>query len=406
VNDRPVISVAFDPFDETLISAPYPTYHRLRSEDPVHWNPTLRCWVLTRMEDVAAVLHDSNFVATNPAQSLTELAARANRDYGPLINVLKAILFFKEGPRHRQSRQTLAKVINRVPLRDLRPAVESIASTLCAKFNGLAEYDAIAVFAAPFPQYVIAYLLGLPASDVPVLDDLLARLTLVFDQASLTLYDELNAKAATVLHLFKSRISEAIAAGEQNGFSIFYAGAPGSHEQKLAEAATSAVFLYRVGAEATIGLIGMLFRLMTERPALIEKLRECSELIPATVSEVIRLESNIQRVTRISRATCVIGGKVIRVGERVMLLLGAANRDPRSFREPDDLNSCRRSIADVAFGADRHFCLGAGLAHLEGRVALEQMLHLPPIEQAGAEIWYPGFSVRRLQRLPVRIKTS
>ena len=129
MNDRPVISVAFDPFDETLISAPYPTYHRLRSEDPVHWNPTLRCWVLTRMEDVAAVLHDSNFVATNPAQSLTELAARANRDYGPLINVLKAILFFKEGPRHRQSRQTLAKVINRVPLRELRPAVESIASS-------------------------------------------------------------------------------------------------------------------------------------------------------------------------------------------------------------------------------------------------------------------------------------
>jgi len=320
--------------------------------------------------------------------------------------VLKAISFFTEGPGHRQSRQTLARVMNRVPLRELRPAVESIASSLCAKFSGLAEYDAIAVFAAPFPQYVIAYLLGLPTLDVPILDGLLARLTLIFDQAALTLYDELNAKAATVLHLFKSRISEAIAAGERNGLSILYSCAPGSDEQKLAEAAASAVFLYRVGAETTIGLIGMLFRLMTERPALIEKLRECPELIPATVSEVIRLESNIQRLTRVCRETCVIGGKVIRFGERVMLLLGAANRDPTSFREPDDLSPCRRSIADVAFGAGRHFCLGAGLAHLEGRVALEQMLHLPPIEQAGPEIWYPGFSVRRLQRLCVRIKTS
>jgi len=406
VNDRPVISVAFDPFDKTLISVPYPTYQRLRSEDPVHWDPTLRCWVLTRMEDVAAVLRDSNFVVTNLVEPLTELAARANRDYGPLINLLKATPILQDGPRHCQSRQTVAEVINRVPLRELRPAVENIASSLCAKFNGLAEYDAIAVFAAPFPQYVTAHLLGLPALHVPILDGLLARLTLIFDQATLTLCDELNAKVATVLQLFNSRISEAIAAGEQNGFSIFYASAPGSHEQKLAEAAAAAAFLYRVAGETSIGLIGMLFRLMIERPALIEKLRERPELIPATVSEVIRLESNIQRVVRMSRETCVIGGKVIRAGERVMLLLGAANRDPTSFREPDDLNPCRRRIADVAFSAGRHFCLGAGLAHLEGCVALEQMLHLPPIERAGPEIWYPGFTVRRLQRLPVRIKTS
>ena len=406
MTDTAARSVLFDPFDETLISAPNQFYHRLRSEDSVHWNPTLQCWILTRMEDVVAVLHDKNFVVTNPAQSLTELAARANRDYGPLINVLNAMPLLQEGPRHRQSRQTFAKVINRIPLRELRPVIESIASSLCAKFNGLAEYDAIAVFATPFPQYVIAHMLGLPALDVPVLDGLLARLTLIFDQATLALYDELNAKVATVLHLFKSRISEAIAAREQNGFSIFYAGAAGSHEQKLAEAAASAVFLYRVAAETTIGLMGMLFRVMTERPALIEKLRECPELIPTTVSEVIRLESNIQRSVRISRDTCVIGGKVIRVGERVMLLLGAANRDPTSFQEPDDLKPCGRSIADVAFSAGRHFCLGAGLAHLEGCVALEQMLHLPPIEQAGPEIWYPGFTVRRLQRLPVRIRTS
>jgi pimeloyl-[acyl-carrier protein] synthase len=407
VNDRPVISVAFDPFDETLISAPYPTYHRLRSEDPVHWNPTLRCWVLTRMEDVAAVLHDGNFVVSSPAPWLAELAARANRNYDALINLLdRGSPLLQEGSRQRQNRQTIARVLNRVALSELRPAIKTIASSLCAQFRDPEAYDAIAVFAAPFPQYVMAHLLGLPSSDVPVLDDLLARLSLIFDLATLELYDELNAKLITVLDLLKSRISAVIAAGQENGLSIFYGTAPGSHEQKLAEAATAAAFLYRIATEATIGLIGMLFRLTIEKPALIEELRARPELIPATVSEVIRLESNIQRSMRVCCATCEIGGKVIKAGEPLLLLLGAANRDPASFGDPDSLNPHRGGIVDVAFGAGRHFCSGASLAHLEGCVALEQILDLPSIQRAGPEEWYVGRTVRRLRCLPVQVKKT
>ena len=86
-----------------------------------------------------------------------------------------------------------------------------------------------------------------------------------------------------------------------------------------------------------------------------------------------------------------------------MLLLGAANRDPAAFPEPDDLRVDRRALPDVAFGEGHHFCLGASLARLEGRIALEQFLRLPPIEQAGHEKWYPGRAIRRLISLPVRV---
>jgi cytochrome P450 len=403
---RPVTSVAFDPFDETLISAPYPTYHRLRSEDPVHWNPTLRCWVLTRMEDVAAVLRDSNFVVNSPAPWLAELAGRANRNYDALINLLDVPPLLQEGSRQRQNRQIIARILNRVALSELRPAIKTIASSLCAQFRDCEAYDAIAVFAAPFPQYVMAHLLGLPSSDVPVLDGLLARLSLILDPATLELYDELNAKLVIVLDLLKSRISEVIATGQENGLSIFYGSASGSHEQKLAEAAAVAAFLYRIATEATIGLIGMLFCLTIEKPALIEELRARPELIPATVSEVIRLESNIQRSIRICRATCEIGGKLIKAGEPLLLLLGAANRDPASFGDPDGLDPHRGGIVDVSFGAGRHFCSGASLAHLEGCVALEQILDLPPIQRAGPEEWYSGRTVRRLRCLPVQVKKT
>lgn len=404
--DTATPSFHFNLFDEALISAPYPTYHRLRSDDPVHWNPTMRCWVITRMRDVAAILHDSNFASGSPAQRLGELGSRANRNYDPLIRLLDASLLLQEGPRHRRNRQTIAKIMNRVPVRKLRPAVEAIASSLCAKIQDRKAYDAVVALAAPFPQYVMAYLLGLPAADVPVLDDLLDSLGLIFDLATLEVYDKVNTKLAVALELFRSRISEAIEARHDSGLALLYGGARGSHEQKLAEAAAVAVFLYRAGVDPITGLVGMLFRLMIERPSLLERIRIQPELLSATVSEVIRLESNIQRTIRVCREACVIGGKVIRAGERVMLLLGAANRDPAACAEPDELDPQRSRIADVAFGAGRHSCLGVNLAQLEGCVALERMLHLPPIELAGQEEWYLSRSVRRLTRLPVRVKDS
>jgi cytochrome P450 len=358
------------------------------------------------MKDVMAVLHDSNFVVSSPARSFAELAARANRNYDALINLVDATPVFQDGSRQRQTRQIVARILNRVALSELRPAIKAIASSLCAQFRDREAYDAIAVFAVPFPEYVMAHILGLPSSDVPVLDDLLASLTLIFDTVTLELCDELNAKLVTVLDLLKSRISEVIAGGQENGLSILYSSAPGSHEQKLAEAAVATAYLYRMATEGTIGLIGMLFRLMIERPALIEELCARPELIPATVSEVIRLESNIQRLMRICRATCEIGGKVIKAGEPLLLLLGAANRDPASFADPDGLNPHRGGIVDVAFGAGRHFCSGASLARFEGCVALEQILDLPPIQRAGPEEWYPGRSVRRLRCLPVQVKKT
>jgi transposase len=143
-------------------------------------------------------------------------------------------------------------------------------------------------------------------------------------------------------------------------------------------------------------------RTLIRQPRLRQMAREKPSLVPTIVSEVLRLESNVQRPVRIGRVARVIGGKTIQPGERVMLLLGAANRDPAAFPEPDDLRVDRRALPDVAFGEGHHFCLGASLARLEGRIALEQFLRLPPIEQAGHEKWYPGRAIRRLIRLPVR----
>jgi Cytochrome P450 len=166
----------------------------------------------------------------------------------------------------------------------------------------------------------------------------------------------------------------------------------------------SALFTYRVGAETTTGMIGLIVRTLIQQPWLQQKIRESPSLGPAIVSEVLRLESNVQRLLRVTREARIIGGRTIQPGERLLLLLGAANRDPDAFVEPDILCLNRREAPDLVFGAGNHFCLGASLARLEGEVALTQILRLPPIVQAGDEEWYSGRTIRRLIRLPVRVQ--
>jgi cytochrome P450 len=394
----------FDPFDKELIAAPHPRYRLLRAEDPVHWSPPIRAWVLSRMEDVQAVLNDSNFTALECSRSLSELARRANRNFDASIRVLDAMLFFEDGARHQHDRRSIAKVLNRLPLSQLEPRIEEIALFLSSELSGLASYDAIEKFAEPMPQLVMAHILGLPPSDVPVLNELLAQMTLLFDPAvTLEACEKINEKVAAALALFESRIAESLKGSSENGLSILHDGASGSESAKLANAAATALFTFRVGAETTIGLLGLLIRTLAQQPSLRQSLREDPSLAPTLVSEVLRLESNVQRSVRVCRETRVIGGKTIRPGDRLMVLLGAANRDPAIFDEPDKLDVIPRSQPDVAFGGGPHFCLGASLARLEGRIVLEHFARLPAIETTGQEEWYPGRTIRRLTRLPVRV---
>jgi cytochrome P450 len=394
----------FDPFDKELVAAPHPRYHRLRSEDPVHWSPPIRCWVLSRMEDIQAVLEDGNFTALDCSGNLSELARRANRNFDASIRLLDAMLFFEDGARHQHDRRSIAKVLNRLPLSRLEPRIEEITSFLSSKLSRLESYDAIEQFAEPMPQLVMAHILGLPPSDVPVLNELLAQMTLLFDPAvTLEVCENINEKVAAALALLESRIAESLGDSSENGLSILYEGASGPESAKLANAAATASFTYRVGAETTIGLIGLLIRRLAHQPRLRQNLRKDPSLTPTVVSEVLRLESNVQRSVRVCRETRVIGGKTIRPGDRLMLLLGAANRDPAIFDKPDNLDVIPRSQPDVSFGGGPHFCLGASLARLEGRIVLEHFLRLPAIEPGGQEEWYPGRTIRRLTRLPVRV---
>jgi cytochrome P450 len=270
-------------------------------------------------------------------------------------------------------------------------------------FVRLSEYDAIEQFADPLPQLVMAHILDLPLSDVPILSELLGQLTLIYDTVPLHVYDNISRRIIVALDLLKERIAEANRGSVETALSIIYDATSGSEVERIGDAAALTLFTLRAGAETTIGLIGLMIRTLIQNAELYHMVRKDPTLAPTIVSEVLRLESNVQRSVRIGRTSRVIGGKSIEAGQPLMLLLGAANRDPAAFAEPDGLSLAGRNAPDVAFGGGHHFCLGASLARVEGRIALQEFVQLPPLEQSGEETWYPGRVIRRLTQLPVRV---
>jgi cytochrome P450 len=344
------------------------------------------------------------FSAVRTADIVKEVARRAGRDYRSLTRFLDAALFFKTGTEHLRDRRTLAAVMNRISLTDLEPTVREMARALAAPLASGGDIDAVAALADPLPQKVMALILDIPGEDVPVLGKILAELTLVFDPCSLSVYDRVSACAVEALDLLANRIEKAASHSPSSPLAMILREAAGDgHREKLENAAATALFMYRVGAETTIGLLGALIRAIIDRPEVRSGLQE-KICVDRFVGELLRTESNVQRVARVARHDCTVADVQIKAGQRLLLLVGAANRDPAIFCAPDEIETTQKRSAHLAFGAGDHYCLGAALAQMEARVVLETLLDMRPLERAGDELWYPGRTVRRLISLPVRLR--
>ena len=222
-NDQGKLS--FNPFAEILIASPYDQYQLLQSEDPVHWSAPLQAWVLTRFDDVAAVLNDQTFQTVRTSALVEEIGRRANRDYSALVTFLDAVVFLKNGEAHQRDRRTMAKVMSRVPFGQIETIARAIAASLVAPLAAAASFDAIRAFAEPFPQLVMAAILGIPQTDIPFLSKLLDDLTLIFDPIGLATCDQVNAKASKALDLLISRINDRDGAGAE-GLDIIFEKRP------------------------------------------------------------------------------------------------------------------------------------------------------------------------------------
>jgi cytochrome P450 len=397
-------ALPFDPYARGFNTDPYPHYTRLRTADPVYWDPLLRAWMLTGMAEVTEVLNDQTFHVFDIGKPIGEMARLAGKDFHHLVKAVDAMTFLRNGDDHRAARRALGLALARVPFRELEPMIEQIAQELTTDVSRRRAFDAAKDFADVLPMRVMTHILGLPESDGDLLKQVGEDIVRTFDIVSLGVYQELDRKAEGALKHLCKRVADALAAGHESGITVLYEeGTSGADDRVMATAALI-LFANAVGTVTTSSLIGFAIDMLLERPDLYERTRGDVSLAADVAAEAGRLQSPVQRGLRIATEDRVIGGKSIKRGQRLILFVGSANRDPEAFSEPDSARAPRNEGRDLVFGAGRHVCLGMNLAKTESRVALTHFLGLPILERDGSPIFRPSVSIRRLASVPVRFK--
>jgi len=386
----------FDPLSAEFNADPYPHYHRLRSEDPVHFVDVPGMWLLSRYTDVVTALLDRRLSAERFQLSLPEMQASA------LISSLSRMMLLRDPPHHTRLRSLASKAFTPRTVEQLRPRIHRIVDELIDAIAAIGGMDLIRDIAEPLPVVVIAELMGLPAGDRAQLKRWSDALVTVAD-GSLALAGFAAAEQSAAE--FKEYLARIFAQRriEPQDDLISALLAAREHDDRLDddELFASCVLLLIAGHETTTNLIGNGIVTLLRHPEELARLRDDPSLIRSAVEELLRFESPVQLTSRVAAVDHDIDGRTIRKGQEVCLLLAAANRDPAQFVDPDRLDLGRADNEHLAFGHGLHFCLGAALARLEGQIAIQAVLRrLPGLRLASDTLaWREGLMLRGLKEL-------
>jgi cytochrome P450 len=391
--------------DPEVLANPYPLYQRLREQDPVHWDPFLHAWIVTRYPDVITVLHRFSADRIRTPEQLSSMGCDG---LNPIARMMLKQLLFMDAPSHTRLRGLAATAFSPRRVEELRVHIHEIAETLLDGIlaNGLGGFDVIRDFAEPFPATVTAEMLGVPTSDWEQLKnwsadfaEMLGNLQHNADRAP-----ELLSSLEEMTLYFRAAIREK--EKRPTGgliYSLMTAEVDGGRLTEE-EVIANSVLTMIGGQETTTNLIGNGLLMLLNNPDQMARLMADLTLIPSAVEELLRYESPVQHTARIAPEDTMLGGKQIRKGQSVIAIMAAGNRDPERFPDPDVLDVGRQDNRHLAFGWAAHFCFGAPLARMEGQIAFSTLLRkLPRMKLAGGPLkWRENLGLRGLTALPVR----
>jgi cytochrome P450 len=393
--------------DPEVLADPYPLYARLRSEDPVHWDPFLHAWIVTRYADVLTVLHDYSADRTPTPDQLAEMGLS---ELSPIAAVMVKQMLFLDAPAHTRLRGLASTAFTPRRVEVLREHIQDIADGLLDRVAGRGRMDVIADFASPLPAIVTAEMLGVPADDHERLKNWSADFAEMLgnfqhnpDRVARVLksVEEMTAYFRDAIAELRGRPREGLI------HSLMTARVDGdrlSDEEVIANCIVTMVG----GQETTTNLIGNGLLALLRHPDELARLREDPSLTPSAVEELLRYESPSQHTARMAPSDRELGGREIRKRQAVIAVMGAANRDPERFPDPDRLDLSRPSNRHVAFGWAAHFCFGAPLARLEGQIAFDTLLRrLPGLRRdPGPLVWRENLGLRGLTALAVSFEPA
>jgi pimeloyl-[acyl-carrier protein] synthase len=389
--------------DPDVLANPYPLYRQLRSEDPVHWDPFLHAWIVTRYSDVVHVLHHFSANRTPSPEQLSDLNLSA---LNPIAKVMVRQMLFLDPPDHTRLRALASAAFTPRRVEQLRSHIQDVMNTLLDSVIGKGRMDVIEDFAAPAPAIVTAEMLGVPARDhvqLKTWSQDFAEMLGNF-QHNPDRYSRVLRSVESLCSYFRNEMREqrtssrdglirAMMEAEVDGTSL-------TEEEIVANLIVTMVG----GQETTTNLIGNGLLTLLRHPEEMERLRNDSSLIASAVEELLRYESPSQHTARLAPADVQLGNRQIRKRQAVIAVMGAGNRDPERFTEPDRLDLTRKDNRHLAFGWAAHFCFGAALARLEGQIAFETLLRRLPdlkLDTAANLQWRHNLGLRGLTSLPI-----
>ena len=389
--------------DPEILADPYPLFHELRRKDPVHWDPFLHAWIVTRYEDVITVLHDFSAKRTPTPEELERMGLDA---LSPIANVMVKQMLFIDPPTHTRIRSlaSYAFMPNRVEV--LRSHIRDVVKDLIDAVVSRGRMDVIADLAEPLPYIITADMLGVPTNDAPQLKTWSQDFAEMLGnfQHNPDHIPRVRASLEAMTRYFQAAIQE-LRKHPREGLIQSFLTAEVNGDRFTEEEIIANVIVTMVGGqETTTNLIGNGVLTLLRHPEELARLRANLSLIPSAVEEMLRYEPPSQHTGRLAPYDLELGGKKIRKRQATIAVMAAGNRDPDRFPEPDRFDIARKDNRHLSFGWAAHFCFGAALARIEGQVTFEEMLRRLPNWSLDQDIlsWRTNLGLRGLKTLHIR----
>jgi cytochrome P450 len=378
---------------------PYPRYARLREISPVVRAPD-GALVLTHHADCAAAVRDPR-LGHMPTEALAFLGLPDWAEHPALYQLFTSILTINP-PDHTRLRRLVSGAFTARRVQALRPRIEEMVDELLDRMDGTVDF--VTAFGFPLPVNVIGELLGVPEPDRAQFQTLVRDWTTVLEVMSGDVLAVADPAAATIREYLAGLVEERRRAPGDDLLSALIAHEEAGDRLTTDELLTMAALLFAAGFETTTNLLGNGLVALLTHPDQAALLRERPQLAPAAVEELLRYDSPVQISARLTTAPVVLGGVELDAGERIVGYIGAGNRDPRRFTDPDALLLERADNAPLSFGGGIHYCLGAPLARLEAQVALPALLRrFPDLALAGRPVQRDSLSIRGFTHIPIAV---
>jgi len=395
-------------FSDEILQDPYPTYARLHEEGPLHYVDAGNKWAVWSIfshAECSSIAKDPRLSAKRAKQMLLPLPLSRQGEFSELARMFGLWLIFMDPPEHTRLRKLLNKGFSAAAVEGLRPQVEAIVDEMLKPLQHGSEVDLMREFANPMPVRIILEMLGIPQELRDTFGEWSRAIAAFRGNPNRTVEEARAAQDAMIelTEFFRKTVAERRRNKGKDLISLLIDIEEEGEVLTEEELYAQCIALLFAGHETTRNLIGNGMYTLLRNPQQTAELREKPEMIRSAVEELLRYESPVQFTARVLKEDMVVCGQQIRKGWTVLCMLGAANRDPRQFKEPDQLDLKRLNNQHLAFGAGLHFCIGAQLARLEGQIAILNLVQrFPQMKLTGSRPeWASTFGLRGLKSLPL-----